>query len=781
MAADSNTRRSRLAGGKAGDAVVMMGMALVTLALGAGLVLQTGLGLWLAGTVSLSFYIGLLTLHAIARRSGQIDALMTEVEHLKSALAAIEGAHGAATVPSPAGPRPGSVSGVGVAASAAPAPAAVASSAPSPAASSGVERGLSGSQPPPAYAPRQPQEAPLGPPALPPSAASQSRPAPAASVRPEPARPAAEPSANPDLAARMQRVVRGPAAAAAATVPPPPLVAERTHGDNVKPSPALRQPAPPVQPQPPQPPQSPAGSSSAAPLETAATPPPAEADETPTEIGMPRSRTEPAAAASPREADVEMIQGLIRKLAQEVNAAEADKLAPVAVGAAAGAGLRAIEDSVGALKRTAATMRQPARAASFDDDLNAHIAQRRAAVEAPAPVAPPVSPPAAKAGTAASPATGVTAAEADRAPAGEPEFDFDKLMRRAQPIAVPPRTVSDDEEARLERAAAELAPHFAAAAAPPAEAAPLAPAVTAGLTAGMTADMTANGPARAAPSAAPAHAPGFKAEPEPATPVSAVIDDASGQRLEQIAAALDAGRVEVFLEPILDLARQQPSHYEVSVRLRDEDGREIEPLAAADDGEASPDMPLLDSIRLSRTAQVAGLLEDRRKPGSVFSTFNGPSLASDDFLSTFVETYDARQSLAAQLVLTFAQADVRRFRAPHWAMIQEMRELGFRFALRAVTDLDMDFEALVAAGFGYVKLDAEVFLQGLPAPGDVIAPADLCNHLAGYGLSLVVEQIDDEAKRARIFGFGVLLGQGQLFGGPRLMKASALAGSQKAA
>jgi cyclic-di-GMP phosphodiesterase TipF (flagellum assembly factor) len=100
-----------------------------------------------------------------------------------------------------------------------------------------------------------------------------------------------------------------------------------------------------------------------------------------------------------------------------------------------------------------------------------------------------------------------------------------------------------------------------------------------------------------------------------------------------------------------------------------------------------------------------------------------------------------------------------------------MRSLGFRFALSAMTDLDMDFEALAEQGFVFVKLDASVFLQGLPAPSGRIPANDVCRHLAQHGLTLVVDHIEDDDQLARVFGFGVLLGQGQLFGGARPVRA----------
>ncbi|MBL8566116.1 MAG: EAL domain-containing protein [Hyphomicrobiaceae bacterium] len=730
MATDSKKARGRRSGGKAGDAVVMMAMALVTLALCAGLVLQAGLGFWLAGTVSLSFYLGLLTLHAIVRRSGQLEELRAEVERLKAALGAPDGSYAA---------QPGV---------AAAAPAASVAPGAGPGAAPGVASGDRSRRGAPAGAVQVQGQSPAlaaTPPALPqrvePPLAQQ------AAAGNEPV--SAPAPTGPEFTARMQRVVRGaPAGDATHTSASVQQAGPAGTHNVVKSSPPLRKPLP----QQPQATNPPPVTPQHAQVPTIATASSAFSDP-PTEIGIPAHRSAASAdvPASPREADVEMIQGLIKKLAEEVNAAEAEKLAapvrataePRTAGDARLADTRAIEESVGALKRAAATMKQPARSDMLPGEGLDASRDRREPEAAPAP-------------QAAAQARSHTAPE----PEPEPEFDFDTLMRRAQPIAAMTDSAGDERtdapspapgyvetDPRLERAAAALAPAFAA-----------------------------PGASQSPP------ATDFVSPPDQTDEATAhAVSEESEERLEMIAAALDAGRVEVYLEPILDLARQQPSHYEVSVRLCDEEGDEIIPLATADDGTGGLEMPLLDSIRLSRTAQVAQMLEERRKPGAVFSTFNGPSLASDDFLSAFAETYEGQQGLAAQLVLTFAQSDIRRFRAPHWAMVEEMRELGFRFAMRAVTDLDMDFEPLVGAGFTFIKLDAEVFLEGLPTPGGVIPPADLCNHLAGLGLSLVVEHIDDEARRARLSAFGVVLGQGQLFGGPRLMKAAAFSSTQRAA
>ncbi len=245
----------------------------------------------------------------------------------------------------------------------------------------------------------------------------------------------------------------------------------------------------------------------------------------------------------------------------------------------------------------------------------------------------------------------------------------------------------------------------------------------------------------------------------------------SDARARLMADAISAGRIEVALEPILGLEDQQTRHYEVSVRLRDADGNPLEVTHDGPDLRGTGLLPLFDGVRVARTAAVARRLEDRGKGGSVFSAFSGESVADEHFLGELAETLHLRTSLASQLVLSFTQTDIRGFSTPEWDSLADMRALGFRFAITHLTDLDMDFEALAEQGFVFAKLDASVFLEGLRAPSGHLPSSDVCRHLAKHGLTLVVERIDDDALLARVFGFGVLLGQGQLFGGARPVRA----------
>jgi cyclic-di-GMP phosphodiesterase TipF (flagellum assembly factor) len=278
-------------------------------------------------------------------------------------------------------------------------------------------------------------------------------------------------------------------------------------------------------------------------------------------------------------------------------------------------------------------------------------------------------------------------------------------------------------------------------------------------------------PAGLAASAAAMPPPPPQSVPQP------VVEDAiepsaptADRQLVAVREAIAAGRVDVFLEPILGLGDQAAQHYEVSIRLR---GAASEDLGFGDADVLAGRglLPLFDTARIERSAIVAERLASRGKTGSVFSRASGEALIEPDFTRNMQMDFVSRPATARQLVLTFSQADIRSFRAAEQRAVSALSALGFRFAIAGLTDLDMNFAAMAKAGFGFVKLDASVLMHGLAHPGGHVPAGDVCRYLADQGFGLIVEGIDCEETLARVFGFGVLLGQGTLFGGRRPVKA----------
>jgi cyclic-di-GMP phosphodiesterase TipF (flagellum assembly factor) len=244
--------------------------------------------------------------------------------------------------------------------------------------------------------------------------------------------------------------------------------------------------------------------------------------------------------------------------------------------------------------------------------------------------------------------------------------------------------------------------------------------------------------------------------PPPIVPVHA--------RLSALGEAINANRVDVVLDPILGLADAKAHHHELVVYLRDPRGAVL-PGSLRDPALLKTGLtPLLDSTRVRRAAEVATSLAKRGHKGSIFVATSAESLDSNQFLDAFADAYRDRQELAGQLVLFFSQSEFLALSGPQRGALTDMRDLGFRFGLESVSDLNFDFAALSDAGFAFLKLSVDAFRKGLPGTRGPVPANDICRYLKELGLTLIVGGIDHEAKRTMALDLGVQLGQGPLFG-----------------
>lgn len=255
----------------------------------------------------------------------------------------------------------------------------------------------------------------------------------------------------------------------------------------------------------------------------------------------------------------------------------------------------------------------------------------------------------------------------------------------------------------------------------------------------------------------------------------------SHARLAALAEAVSSGRIDVTLSPIVGLADHQVHYYEVVACPRDERGALLSTTTRDPQLAIAGLLPLLDSARLRQAAQVAHALAEEGRETQLFAPATAVSLANDGFLDELADAYRDREALAGELVLTFAQADVRTFGGSEWSALTDMRDLGFRFGVEEVSDFDYEFTALCAAGFAFVKLDAATLIGGLAAPGGSMAADEVCRSLSELGLTVVVTNVNDEATRDRVLAAGVPLGQGGLFGAPVSVGANAFAAADDAA
>ena len=106
---------------------------------------------------------------------------------------------------------------------------------------------------------------------------------------------------------------------------------------------------------------------------------------------------------------------------------------------------------------------------------------------------------------------------------------------------------------------------------------------------------------------------------------------------------------------------------------------------------------------------------------------------------------DANRAIAPSIVLEFKQSALRAMGPLEPEALAALRDLGFRFCMDQVTDLRMEPRDLGERGIRYVKVPAIPARRRRRAGSDIHA-ADLSDLLGRFGISLIAERIEAEAR-----------------------------------
>jgi cyclic-di-GMP phosphodiesterase, flagellum assembly factor TipF len=297
-------------------------------------------------------------------------------------------------------------------------------------------------------------------------------------------------------------------------------------------------------------------------------------------------------------------------------------------------------------------------------------------------------------------------------------------------------------------------------------------------------------PVAAVASAAPAaSAPAPAAEPA-APPVAAAVAPAEGIPaafkgldhagvLAAIDAAIEANRIDLYLQPIVTLPQRKVRYYEALSRLKTDGGD----LVAAGDfikfAEAGSLMPKLDKLSVLRCVQVVRRLLLKNREIGLFCNLSAATLTNVTF-PQLLEFIEANRAIAPALVFEFTQNAVRGMGPIEHESLAALAERGFRFSMDNLTDLRVEPRELTERGFRFVKAPAALLLNRLGGVSSDIHPADLSDLLGRFGIDLIAERIEAEGAVVDLLDYDVRFGQGFLFSPPRPVRAEALAGSDLA-
>ncbi len=233
--------------------------------------------------------------------------------------------------------------------------------------------------------------------------------------------------------------------------------------------------------------------------------------------------------------------------------------------------------------------------------------------------------------------------------------------------------------------------------------------------------------------------------------------------------AIEGGRVDLYLQPIVTLPERKLRYYEGLTRLRTATDEIVMPRDYLSVAERERLMPIVDNVLLVKSVQLLRRLRSDSRVKGVFCNISVQSLLDPDFFPELVEFMEENSGLSESLVFEVSQPEILRLTRGELSCFDTLGALGYGFSLDHVGDLDVDFAGLRDRSFRFVKIDAKTFLHDMKEKGAALPASDMKAYLESFDLKLIVEKVESETDVGKLIDYGVELAQGYLFGEPKAM------------
>ena len=244
--------------------------------------------------------------------------------------------------------------------------------------------------------------------------------------------------------------------------------------------------------------------------------------------------------------------------------------------------------------------------------------------------------------------------------------------------------------------------------------------------------------------------------------------------------ALLENRIELHLQPIVQLPQRKTAFYEGFTRLKDSSGRLILPQEFIPAAEQAGLMSTIDNVLLFRCVQIVRKLMKQDRRVGIFCNLSPSALADDSFFLQFLDFMRENRDLAGSLIFEIPHASYEARTSVEARAMGKLVDLGFRFSIDRVTSAAIDLPDLERAGVRYVKISARIITEQISKGGvrpksaitRELAATDVAAVFQRYGIDLIAERVESEDEVLEVLDLDVPFGQGHLFGAPRAIKDS---------
>ena len=258
----------------------------------------------------------------------------------------------------------------------------------------------------------------------------------------------------------------------------------------------------------------------------------------------------------------------------------------------------------------------------------------------------------------------------------------------------------------------------------------------------------------------------------------------TGALLHTIREALAENRVDLYLQPVVTLPQRRTVFYESFSRLRDATGQVMMPAQYLSVAEPEGLVAAIDNLLLFRCVQIVRRLAKQDRKVAIFCNISLSSLGDEAFFPQFLEFLSENRDMAGGLIFELGLPAFEQRGSVEARNMAKLADLGFRFSIDKVSQLDLDFRELQRADVKFIKISAGTLVENLQDADDgrlSLGPmkdlhgSDFAALARRYGAEVIAEKIEAERQVIDVLELDIGYGQGHLFGEPRAIRDAVLA------
>jgi len=240
------------------------------------------------------------------------------------------------------------------------------------------------------------------------------------------------------------------------------------------------------------------------------------------------------------------------------------------------------------------------------------------------------------------------------------------------------------------------------------------------------------------------------------------------QVLQLVNAAVKKDRIDLFLQPIVNLPQRKLRFYETFSRIRIMPDIYLPATRYIELAMKQGLMPLIDNLLLLRGLQVIRNMAGGDYNRAFFFNITSLTLNDPKFMGDLVEFISQNRMLAPQLIFEMGQRDLVTMSADVLPTFEGLSKLGCRFSMDQVRDLSFDADYLESRHIRFIKIDTSLLLSGLREENGQARLKRLKSELDRNGIDMIAEKIETDRQLLDLLDIEIDYGQGYLFGKPLL-------------